>query len=44
MRGLEIGEGHLGLDQLIEAKSRLGRPKDRVVEAELRAIREMLQG
>jgi hypothetical protein len=29
----------LSLDQLIEVKSFVGRPKDRVVEMELRAIR-----
>lgn len=30
----------LGLDQLIEVKAFLNRPKDKVVEAELRAIRD----
>jgi hypothetical protein len=30
----------LSLDQLIEVKAHLHRPKDKVVEAELRAIRE----
>jgi hypothetical protein len=34
----------LCLDQLIEAKASLPRPKDRTVEAELRAIRELLRG
>ncbi len=34
----------LALDQLIETKARLGRPKDRVVEAELRAIEDASRG
>lgn len=34
----------LSLDQLIEVKSALTRPKDREVEAELRAIRDVLRG
>jgi hypothetical protein len=34
----------LALDQLIEVKAHLRRPKDKVVEAELRAIRELHRG
>lgn len=45
---MELVEGRhfkvLALDQLIEVKTRLRRPKDRTVETELRAIREMLRG
>lgn len=41
---LEVIEGKrfqvLSLDQLIEVKAFVGRPKDRIVEMELRAIRE----
>jgi predicted nucleotidyltransferase len=41
---MELVEGKrfqvLSLDQLIEVKSFVGRPKDRIVEMELRAIRE----
>lgn len=41
---LEVVEGRrcqvLDLDQLIEVKAFVGRPKDRIVEQELRAIRE----
>lgn len=41
---MELVEGRrfqvLSLDQLIEVKSFVGRPKDRIVEMELRAIRE----
>lgn len=33
----------LSLDQLIEVKAHLRRPKDKIVEAELRAIREHLR-
>ena len=33
----------LALDQLIEVKGALSRPKDRTVEAELRAIRDVLR-
>jgi predicted nucleotidyltransferase len=43
---LELLEGRrfrvLSLDQLIEVKAHVGRPKDRIVEMELRAIRERL--
>ena len=34
----------LSLDQLIQVKAHLGRPKDKIVEAELRAIRDLLLG
>lgn len=34
----------LGLDQLIEVKAFLNRRKDKLVEAELRAIRDLLRG
>jgi len=41
---LELVDGRrfrvLSLDQLIEVKSFVGRPKDRIVEMELRAIRD----
>lgn len=44
---LELVEGRavrvLELDQLIEVKAHLNRPKDKIVEAELRAIRNRLQ-
>lgn len=33
----------LGLDDLITVKAFVGRPKDKVVEVELRAIRERLR-
>jgi hypothetical protein len=34
----------IGLDDLIEVKAYVGRPKDKLVEAELRAIRDRLGG
>lgn len=45
---VELVEGRrfrvIGLDPLIEVKAHVGRPKDRIVEMELRAIRELLKG
>lgn len=45
---MELLEGRMfrvvSLDQLIAIKGHLNRPKDKIVEAELRAIRERLRG